>query len=99
MNWRWGWGTPCLSTPTVAEATDGANTLYGTDRMLDALNRSRDRTPEELLRDMKADIDRFVGGAPQFDDITMLAIQRKPAPQKPAGSPAGPGTPGEGGGV
>ena len=86
-------------TDGVAEATDGANTLYGTDRMLDALNRSRDRTPEELLRDMKADIDRFVGGAPQFDDITMLAIQRKPAPQKPAGSPAGPGTPGEGGGV
>ena len=86
-------------TDGVAEATDGANTLYGTDRMLDALNRSRDRTPEELLRDMKADIDRFVGGAPQFDDITMLAIQRKPAPQKPAGYPAGPGAPGEGGGV
>ena len=84
-------------TDGVAEATDGANTLYGTDRMLDALNRSRDRTPEELLRDMKADIDRFVGGAPQFDDITMLAIQRKPAPPKPAGSPAGPGAPGEGG--
>ena len=61
----------------VAEATDGANTLYGTDRMLSALNRGRGRMPEELLRDMKADIDRFVGGAPQFDDITMLAIRRR----------------------
>ena len=64
-------------TDGVAEATDGASTLYGTDRMLAALNCGRDRTPEELLRDMKADIDRFVGGAPQFDDITMLAIRRR----------------------
>ena len=64
-------------TDGVAEATDGANVLYGTDRMLEALNRSRDRAPEELLRDVKRDIDRFVGGVPQFDDITMLAIRRR----------------------
>ena len=36
---------------TLFVYTDGANTLYGTDRMLDALERSRDRTPEELLWD------------------------------------------------
>ena len=65
-------------TDGVTEATDAANTLYGTDRMLEALNRGQDRTPEELLRAVKRDIDLFVGGAPQFDDITMLAIQRKP---------------------
>ncbi len=64
-------------TDGVAEATNGANALYGTDRMLEALNRSRDRAPEELLRDVKRDIDRFVGGVPQFDDITMLAIRRR----------------------
>ena len=38
--------------------------MHGTDRMLGALNRGRDRMPEELLRDMKADIDRFVGARP-----------------------------------
>ena len=65
-------------TDGVTEATDAANTLYGTDRMLEALNRGQDRTPEELLRAVKRDIDLFVGGAAQFDDITMLAIQRKP---------------------
>lgn len=64
-------------TDGVAEATDADNTLYGTDRMLRALNSSRNSTPEELLHDIKTDIDRFVGRAMQFDDITMLALQRK----------------------
>ena len=64
-------------TDGVAEATDGTNTLYGTDRMLAALNRNRGLEPEKLLHQVKADIDRFVGSAPQFDDITMLALQRK----------------------
>ena len=66
-------------TDGVAEATDGANTLYGTDRMLAALNGDRTLAPESLLDRVKADIDRFVGAAPQFDDITMLSIQRKTA--------------------
>jgi len=66
-------------TDGVAEATDSANTLYGTDRMLAALNRNRDLDSEALLHQVKADIDCFVGSAPQFDDITMLALQRKPA--------------------
>ena len=64
-------------TDGVAEATDGTNTLYGTDRMLAALNQNRALEPERLLHQVKADIDRFVGAAPQFDDITMLALQRK----------------------
>ena len=64
-------------TDGVAEATDGADTLYGTDRMLEALNQNGLPGPEELLRQLKADIDRFVGQAPQFDDITMLSFQRK----------------------
>ena len=77
-------------TDGVAEATDGANTLYGTERMLSALNAAPERCPEELLAAVRSDIDRFVGGAPQFDDITMLAVQRKaavrPCGRRPAAS-------------
>ena len=70
-------------TDGVAEATNGSNDLYGTDRMLAALNRNQDLGPEGLLHEVKADIDRFVGAAPQFDDITMLSLQRKgPAPRQ-----------------
>ena len=64
-------------TDGVTEATNGANDLYGTHRMLAALNRNRGLAPEKLLNQVKADIDRFVGAAPQFDDITMLSLQRK----------------------
>ena len=62
-------------TDGVAEATDAGDTLYGTDRMLSALNRLRDEPPETLLPGVKADIDAFVGAAPQFDDITMLGLR------------------------
>ena len=69
-------------TDGVAEATDAANTLYRTDRMLAALNRKETAGPEELLRNVKEDIDRFVGEAPQFDDITMLALRVKGVPHE-----------------
>ena len=66
-----------LYTDGVTEATDAASGLYGTDRMLAALNRNGGLDPQGLLRQVKADIDDFVGAAPQFDDITMLSLQRK----------------------
>lgn len=66
-------------TDGVAEAMDRSNVLYGTDRMLAALNENGSGAPEALLSAVKADIDRFVGDAPQFDDITMLSLQRRPA--------------------
>ena len=62
-------------TDGVAEATDAQNQLYGTDRMLSALNRSPEADCEGLLRTLRSDIDAFVGDAPQFDDITMLALE------------------------
>ncbi|MEG1985378.1 MAG: SpoIIE family protein phosphatase, partial [Oscillospiraceae bacterium] len=63
-----------LYTDGVAEATNAHNELYGTDRMLSALNRCKDSDCETLLHRMKEDIDVFVGEAPQFDDITMLSL-------------------------
>ena len=62
-------------TDGVAEATDSNNQLFGTERMLVSLNRNTTACPEELLPRIKADIDAFVGDAPQFDDITMLGIR------------------------
>ncbi|WP_297212905.1 PP2C family protein-serine/threonine phosphatase [uncultured Flavonifractor sp.] len=71
-------------TDGVAEATDGADAPYGTDRMLAALNQNGAPGLEALLHHLKADIDRFAGTAPQFDDITMLSLQRKnPGPSCP----------------
>ena len=62
-------------TDGVPEATNGENELFGTKRMLDALNRDSAAGAQQLLRTVRAEIDAFVDGAPQFDDITMLCIQ------------------------
>ena len=62
-------------TDGVAEATNGANELFGTDRMLDALNKDPDALPEQVLKNVMEGIDGFVQGAEQFDDITMLALK------------------------
>lgn len=69
-----------MYTDGVAEATNAENTLYGTERMLAALNQNEGADPEELLRNVKKDIDMFVGNASQFDDITMLALKIKDIP-------------------
>ena len=64
-----------IYTDGVPEATDSNNELFGNERMLEALNSSPDILPETIVKTVKGKIDEFVGEAPQFDDITMLAIQ------------------------
>ncbi len=61
-------------TDGVPEATDSANNLFGTGRMLEALNLDPSAPPEKLLQTVAQSIDSFVGDAPQFDDITMLSL-------------------------
>ncbi|MDO4961253.1 MAG: SpoIIE family protein phosphatase [Eubacteriales bacterium] len=64
-------------TDGVAEATDTENELFGTGRMLDALNAAAGTEPREIIEEVNKSIDRFVKDAPQFDDITMLAMKVK----------------------
>lgn len=61
-------------TDGVTEATDAQERLYGADRLLQSINRGAQLPPDRLLPFLKEDIDAFVGDAPQFDDITMLAL-------------------------
>ena len=62
-------------TDGVTEATNANNELYGKERLLSVLNKNKGQTPRETLASVKADIDAFVGEAPQFDDITMLCVE------------------------
>ncbi len=61
-------------TDGVPEANDINYTLFGADRMLEALNRDPSASPQDLLKNVRDGIDEFVGTADQFDDITMLAF-------------------------
>ena len=67
-----------LYTDGVSEATDTENQLYGEPRIREFLNNNFNVEATTLLHDLKADIDEFVGEAPQFDDITMLMLDYKP---------------------
>ena len=64
-------------TDGVTEATDAENRLFGTDRMLSALNKAPQVEPKEILTNVRDDIDAFVGQAEQFDDLTMLCLEYK----------------------
>ena len=69
-------------TDGVTEATYDMNaeenageTMFGEERLLLALGELDDPKPDELLPHIRARVDEFVKGGPQFDDITMLALR------------------------
>ena len=64
-----------LYTDGVPEATNENEELFGTKRMIEALNENPDANPEELLNNVKNSVERFVKGAEQFDDFTMLCVE------------------------
>ena len=64
-----------LYTDGVPEATNARDNMFGTDRMLEALNRESGASPKTLLNNVKAAVERFVDEAEQFDDLTMLCIK------------------------
>ena len=67
-----------LYTDGVPEATNVNNKLYGEERLLEFMNNNMTEDAVALLPALKANIDEFVGEAPQFDDITMLMFDYKP---------------------
>ena len=64
-----------LYTDGVTEATDLNEELYGEDRLHSILEKYKDETMEVICSEIKKDVDLFAGEAPQFDDITMLALK------------------------
>ena len=66
-----------IYTDGVPEATNIHNELFGTDRMIDALNANSGGTPQEILAEVRRAVDEFVGEAEQFDDLTMLCLEYK----------------------
>ena len=64
-----------LYTDGVPEATSAEKELFGTDRMIEALNAEPDATPQQILRNVRGAVDTFVRDAEQFDDLTMLCVE------------------------
>lgn len=70
-----------LYTDGVTEASNVEENLYGEYRLQSILNEivkvNAKTTMENICAKVKFNMDSFVGNAPQFDDITMLAYKRK----------------------
>ncbi len=64
-----------LYTDGLPEATDSDNNMFGTDRMLKALNSDLNADPKEIIGIVHKAVDEFVNDAEQFDDLTMLCLE------------------------
>ena len=66
-----------IYTDGVPEATDVNDQMFTLDRMIESLNRDKDKSPQEIIEGIKASVNKFVGDAPQFDDLTVLCVELK----------------------
>lgn len=64
-----------LYTDGVPEANGAGQAFYGTERMISTLNTCASAGPRETLETLRADVNRFAGEEPQFDDMTMLCLK------------------------
>ena len=64
-----------LYTDGLPEAANAGVEMFGTGRMIEALNANADLSPQGILSGMKNAVDVFVGDAEPFDDLTMLCLE------------------------
>jgi len=63
-----------LYTDGVTEAMNPSETLYSDQRLEQFLGTNRGSSPRQIIGDLIGDVRQFAGGAPQSDDITVLAL-------------------------
>ncbi len=69
-----------LYTDGITEATNRTDELYGEKRLLKALQTVADMELVEMLAAIRAEVVRHADGAPQSDDVTMIAIKYRGMP-------------------
>lgn len=70
-------------TDGVVEAEDNDQALYGDERLLNLYAELVDQTPKQTVTRIIESVNSFVDGAPQSDDITVLALDYRPESPKP----------------
>ena len=68
-----------LYTDGITDAKNAEGELFGTSRMIAALNEDPEAAPEQILANVQRRVGDFVQEAPQADDITMLCLAYKGA--------------------
>jgi serine phosphatase RsbU (regulator of sigma subunit) len=64
-----------LYTDGITEAHNTNGELYGKERLKEVLGRQKGRFTKDNMENIIADVDKFVGDEPQFDDMTMVMVE------------------------
>jgi len=64
-----------LYTDGITEAMNEAHDLFGMDRLQNAIYKNHESTTKEIADAVLADVNEFVGTAPQHDDETMIIFK------------------------
>ena len=64
-----------IFTDGVIEAENNRAEEYGEERLLTMLHANTAVSPSALLNAIMLDLDRFVGSAPQHDDVTLMLLR------------------------
>ncbi len=71
-----------LYTDGVTEAMNRKRELYREERFLDSIRRNAHLSVGEFIKTINKELKEFTGGAPQNDDITVVAIREKMMPSE-----------------
>lgn len=66
-----------LYTDGITEAHNINKELYGTDRLIKVMEKTRDLPGEKVLDSILEDVNGFAHDVPQFDDMTMMVLSVK----------------------
>ncbi len=65
-----------MYTDGVTDTFDQAEQEFGAERLAELLLLNADKTPDDLVAEIKRAITEFAGESVQFDDITLVAVKR-----------------------
>jgi sigma-B regulation protein RsbU (phosphoserine phosphatase) len=65
-------------TDGIPEAMNGHGEQFGDERLARSVLKYRNQSPEELTEAIMREVMQFIGDIPRSDDITMLALHRRP---------------------
>jgi sigma-B regulation protein RsbU (phosphoserine phosphatase) len=65
-----------LYTDGVTDAEERSGALYGSERLAQVAQAAHGTPAETILERLLGDVEAFIGGAPQFDDIALVVVSR-----------------------
>jgi sigma-B regulation protein RsbU (phosphoserine phosphatase) len=68
-----------LYTDGITDAEDGERAFFGQERLLEVAEANRGQSAQDVQAALLAEVHKFVGDVPQFDDIALMVVVRSSA--------------------